>query len=315
MPDMKQNYKQAILVFLLTFVVMISLLMIEFFIHYHRDLFGKNLATSDIFKVTFLGMLSVLEFAFPISLLVMTLVHYRNISKQGFSEIKLKSTLLISSVFAVIFFIWIAFLLPVVDLHLAGFLYDIRSKEINKPIERSSLTLFKDSPSTSSYFQLNDLMDSTYSHSLVEIKNISKYVEANRISGNELKAYQEDINHKTEQANYEMNKLRIKKSHMLTFPIMIFILFYSGMFLGVLNKNNRLSLILFSTYCTVLPGIYFLSRYFENLAKESTLTPFQGQLYFILIILSITLALYFYAKSHLKKGEILLVDKDTSTND
>ncbi len=297
---MRPTLRPAILGFLLTLTIMVGLLTTQFLLKYGTDIFGNNIGAFAILKILLLFILSATEFALPISVLVMTTIHYRNLFKQKHPEFKIKSTLLIASILATVCFIWTAFLLPVVHLHEGSLLYDIKAKEINLPMGRTNPELFKGLLITSNYSEISGIIDSTYKSALNKKTEFLENVKTNQMAGVNLKKYQEAVNYDLKQNNSLINTMRIKKAQMLSFAFLVFILFYSGMFLGILNINNRLLLILISIYLTVLPGIYYLSIYFEKLAKERSITPFQSQIYFISTILLITLGLYFYARRHLR---------------
>lgn len=297
----RSTLRPAILGFVLTLTVMVELLTTQFLFKYGTDIFGNNIGTSAIFEIISLGMLGTIELALPISVLVMTTIYYRNLSKQGQSSIRIKPTLLSSSIFAITCFIWTAFFVPVIQLHEGCLLYDIRAKEKNELMERTSLALFKGSVITSNYFDLKGITDSIYNYTSNKKTEFIENVKQNKLTGTPLIRYQESVNQDIEYNNDLINKLRIKKAQMLSFPFVIFILFYSGMFLGILNKDNRVVLLLISVYLTVLPGIYYLSIYFQKLAKARSLTPFQSHLFYISTILFITFGLYFYTKRHLKE--------------
>jgi hypothetical protein len=74
-----------------------------------------------------------------------------------------------------------------------------------------------------------------------------------------------------------------------------------GMFIGILNLQQKyLALALTGIYFTIFPGIYFLMIWFEKMEKEQKVSPLEGQLYFLLILTSITLLLYKYATIRLR---------------
>ena len=204
--EMRPILRPAILGFLLTLTIMVGLLTTQFLIKYGTDIFGNNIGTFAIFKILLLFILSTTEFALPISVLVMTTIYYKNLFKQGHSEFKIKSTLLTASIFAIICFIWTAFLLPVIHMHEGSLLYDIRAKEINVPMERTNPALFKGSVITSNYSEINGIIDSTYKYTLNTKTNFFENVKVNQITGDNLKRYQEAVNYDLEQNNSLINK-------------------------------------------------------------------------------------------------------------
>lgn len=295
------SFRLAILGFLLTLTVMVGLLTTQFLFNYGEEIFGKSIGASATFKILSLGILSSIEFALPISILVMTTIYYRHLSKQGLINIKIKTSLIPSSIFAIACFTWVAFILPVVHLHEGSLLYDIRDKEINMPMKRTNLALFKGTVITSDYSELKGIIDSIFIYTSNKKTEFLENVKANQLRGDNLTRYQEMVNDNIERNNDQINKMRIKKAQMVSFPFAIFILFYTGMFLGILNKGNRILPLLVSIYLTVLPGIYFLSIYFEKLAKVHSISPFQSQLFYITTLLLITTGLYFYTRKHIKE--------------
>jgi len=299
MKSTRPALRPAILGFVLTLLVVTGLCTAQFLLKYGPDIFGKDLEASAIFKILSLEILSELEFALPISVLVMTTLHYRSIFKHGPPEIRIRPALLTSFIFALISFLYIAFILPVVHLHEAGLLFDIRGREINAPLERTELSFFKKSLITSNYREINGVIDSTRARALSRKAEYSESIRANQLTGERLKLYAEMMSNETEQADHVINRMQIKKAGMLSYPFIVFILFYAGMFLGILNRRTHLLVLLLSIGLAVFPGIVYLSLYFEKLARSRSVTPLQSQLFYSLIILFITLGLYLYAKRQL----------------
>jgi lipopolysaccharide export LptBFGC system permease protein LptF len=299
--EIRSTLRPAILGFVITLIVMSALLTTQFLLRYGADIFGNNIGTSAVFEIISLGILGFMEYAFPISVFVMTTIYYRHLARKENSIIRIKPTLLTSSLFAIVGFIYIAYVLPVIQLHEVRLLYDIRAKEINAPLEKTNLAFFKGNTLTSNYSELKRTADSIYNYTIDKKSKVFDYVKENNLTGKHLEIYEEMFNQDIQENNAKINKMRTRKAQMTSFPFLIFVLFYSGMFLGILNKGNRLWLLLISIYLTVLPGIYYLSRHSEKLSKDRTLTPFQSQFFFITTILLITIGLYWYTRRHLKE--------------
>ena len=278
----RRPIKQGLLGFTLTFVVMVTLLTTQFILNYSDDIFGKQLDNFVIIKFLSLVLLSLVTLSLPISILVMTTIYYRQLFRNGQTEINFKSTLLPSTAILSVSFIWIAFISPINNLHMNRLLFDIRITRPNEKMEPTDLNLFKNSSMTSSFFQLGHAIDS--------LKTATPYTS--------------EIENALFRQNGEREalKFQIERVKMVGVPLLTFILFYSGMFLGILNRQSKLIYILISIYLTVLPGIYYLQIYFEKLAKQSTVTAFQGQLFYLSIMATLTIGLFFYAKRQMRNA-------------
>ena len=275
--------KQAIMAFVLSFAFVILLLTAQFLWKYNEDIFYKHLDFSIMLEITLLAMLNMVSFALPISILVTATVYYRNLFIKNVKHINMKGGLFYSLFFSVFCFFWIAFIAPANNTSFYGLLYDIRCKFPDKPIDRSDSDIFIGSVHTSDYFQLGkqiDLIKSQNRHKKLTSEQYSEYIQSDVVG--------------------HINSYQIERMKMIGFPILTLILFYFGMFLGIINRNNKLTFLLAGIYLIIIPGIYFLSYYFEKLARETTLTPMTGQLSFLFILILLTLGLFLYAKKHLK---------------
>lgn len=107
-----------------------------------------------------------------------------------------------------------------------------------------------------------------------------------------------------ENEKYSILKNRIQLFKMIGFPFVTILAYFIGMFIGILNRDQKYLLIPFiGVYCTVFPGIYYLNIWLDKLIKEQKTTPFLGQLYYILILTIITLLLYRYSKTSLRANK------------
>ncbi len=270
--------KHGLLGFSLTFIVIVALLTTQFIYRYSSDIFGKQFDNFVIIKMLLHGLLSVVTFALPISILVMTTIYYRQLFRNGQTKINLKGALLPSTIILVTCFMWTAFLSPINNLHMSRLLYDIRAASPGEKIEPTDLNLFRDSPMTNNFFQLGQSINSL-SVQKTDARDNVDFV----LSG-----------------NTKINTMKIVRAKMVGVPILLFILFFTGMFLGILNQQNKLIYLLFSIYLTVLPGIYYLQLYFEKFSKQSIVTAFQGQFIYLSILTAITGGLFVLAKRQTK---------------
>lgn len=279
--SMHRPIKQGLLGFLLTFLVMQLLLTGQLLIHYKYDIFEKNLDGLIIIKCVLLLTMDVVTLSLPISIMVMTAVYYRQLFRNGETVINLKNALLPSAGIAFVFFLWAAFLAPINKSHLLSMLYDIRMVRENEVLIPTNFNIFKDDPHCQNYFQLGATVDSlTSDKPYMNESNNTQFVL---------------IDTKV------VNRLNIERAKMVGLPIMIFILFYTGMFLGILNQKNRLIFLLLGLYVIILPAIYYLGLYFEWLAKRSKVSPFEGQYYYLSILTVLTLGLFFIARHQTNK--------------
>ncbi|MFI5220362.1 MAG: hypothetical protein ACHQNT_12835 [Bacteroidia bacterium] len=261
-PKNKSPFKSGLFAFILTFIFLLALLTAQFIYRYKEDLFEKHLDTWTLVKICSFSMVTLSSLILPISVLVMSVVYYRQ--KFGVEETDIKRTIkkaiLPVMAFCFVGFLWVAFVIPKATLHQVGLLYDITMKNPDEPLQRSNLKLFSTFHTTCNLFQLGEL---------------------------------------TEERNILKKGITISK--MFGFPFLILISFFIGMFIGILNRHQKyLALLLVGIYFTIFPGLHYLMIWFEKLMKEQILSPFQGQLYFLLILTAITLLLYKYATTQLR---------------
>ena len=267
----RQKFKFGIIGFTVTFCILLALCTAQILFKYKEDIFTKNLDTFVFIKITLLFLLSSVTLSLPPGILVGTTLYYRQICRQA-QIIKIRTSIIFSVSIAIISFAWIAFIAPINNLHMMSLLFDIREKFPDKPLMRSDLSLFSGSSMTSNYYQLDHVIDS--------LKRItSKQNDNNLFLINQYNSKQ-------------ILKFQIERVSMISFPIFVFILFYLGMFLGILNRKNKLILLISGFYFVIIPGIYFLSVYLKSLVKESTLTPFLWQFIFLSAITVLTIIAY-----------------------
>ena len=133
------------------------------------------------------------------------------------------------------------------------------------------------------------------------IKNGGYVKDTANMSNGYLQYYWQAGKMRIENEKGSILKNSIEISKMVAYPFLILISFFIGMFIGVLNRHQKyLLLLLAGIYFTIFPGIYYLMIYFEKLAKEEKLSPFQGQVSFLLILTSIAFLLYKYAMTHVR---------------
>jgi hypothetical protein len=260
MAKSQRPIKQGVLAFFSTLLILLTLLTGHYLFHYKDDIFGKAIDNIDILKITGFGLLSFVKIAFPISILVMTTVYYRQRSINGQVEIAFKKTLLTSSAALLVCFIWTAFLSPLNNVHMMGLLYDIKRAGQNEKMERTELGTFEDSPLSQNYCKLGRTIDNSL------------------------------------MTKEQVTRLQIERCKMIGFPLMSFILFYSGVFLGILNQKSRLFFLLLGFYLAVIPSIYYLQLYFESLVRQTTLSPLQGQFYYLSILTALTVGIFLIVK-------------------
>ena len=212
----------------------------------------------------------------------MTTVYYRQLLRQGQKTIKFKNGLLFSIPISLVCFIWLSFVSPTNYLHTLGLLYDIRCTAPDEPIKRTDIEAFKSFPLTNNYFQISNTIDSL-------VTEQSFFNEEDYYSKKTAQYYYEETTRK-------ITKWKIKRAEMIGFPFQIFILFYFGLFLGILNRNNKFVYIGLGIYFLILPSIYYLSVIFRNLAQESILNPMTAQFLYLLILAIFTFGLFLLAK-------------------
>ena len=270
--------KQGLLGFVLTFSLILIILTVHYLYKYSDHLLYKNFDFSIILKFVSHGLISMVAPALPISVLTMTTVYYRQLLRRGQKTIKFKNGLFFSISISIVCFIWLSFVSPINNLHTLGLLYDIRLTAPGEPIERTDIEKFKDYPATNNYFQIGNAIDSLATEQ-------SLFSEENYYSEETARYYSKEI-----------KKWEMKRAEMVSFPFQIFILFYFGLFLGILNRNSKFIYIGLGIYFLILPSIYNLSVIFKNLAQQSILNPTTAQFLYFLILAILTFGLFLLAK-------------------
>ena len=276
--------KQGMLGFVITFSLILIILTSHYLYNYRDDLLYKNFDYSIILKFAFYGLISMVALSLPISVLVMTAVYYRQLIRQGQKAIKFKNGLLFSISISIVCFLWLSFVSPINNLHSLCLLYDIRSTEPYEPIKRTDIEVFKkyNYPLTSNYFQVSSAIDSLMTEQ-------SLFREEDYYSKETAQYYYKEITR-------EITKWKIKRAEMVGFPFQIFILFYFGMFLGILNRNKKFVYIGLGIYFLILPSIYYLSVIFRDIVQRYMLNPMTAQLLYLLILAIFTFGLFLLAK-------------------
>jgi len=272
--------KQGMLGFVITFGLMLIIQTLLFLHRYIDELLYKNFDFSIILEFIFYGLIMMVALSLPISVLVMTTVYYRQLLRQGQKTIKFKNTLLFSIPISIVCFVWISFVSPINNLHTYGLMYDMRDTAPDEPIQRTDIEEFKRKPMpmTSNYFQIGNAIDSLATKQ-------SLFSEEDYYSKETVQYYYKEI-----------TKWEIKRAEMLSFPFQRFILFYFGMFLGILSRNIKLVYIGLGIYFLILPSINYLSVIFKNLAQKSILNPMTAQFLYLLILAIVTFGLFLLAK-------------------
>ena len=262
--------------FLLTFLVLISILSGQFIEKYSVDLFGKNLDTVVIIKFTALVVVDFVNIVMPISIFVMAALYHRKLFRSGKTTIKYKSALLVTTIISITCFFFAAFVMPGNKTRLIGLLYDIQMNDGKSQLERTDLKVFQNSPMCKNYSQLGEAIDS--------------------LSNNLALMDESDSKMQKEITSRMLRKTMLIRSQITGFPFLIFILYYAGMFVGILNRRNKLVLFLPGIYFIIFPGIYYLSYYFENRVKLNLLSATEAQLYYLSILTLLTIVLYILTK-------------------
>lgn len=254
---------------------------------------------------------------------------------------QIKKAILPVAIFSLGCFLWNAFIVPKATLHQIGLLFDIRSKAVNEPLKRTNLDLFRRSRVGSNFLEFGQLTDSSFANideirnkTANTILSIADNAEINELlmdssaiemgltnadfANKEIRKDEQFADDKLLQREYLQNyltigksmiesekqnllKINIEKSRMLGFPFLLFILFFIGMFIGILNRQQKyLALLILGIYFTVFPALYFLMYWFEKLVKEKYFSPFPGQAYFILALTGIAFLFNRYATSQLR---------------
>ena len=262
----KSALKQGALGFAITFIVVLTLLMIGRLYHVRDDIFYRDLDTLIILEFIFYTVLGMVSFLLPISVLVMSTVYYRKLTKQGQKTISLKNMLLCSIPILLVCFMWSAVGEPANTLRTAGLLFDIRSHSQGEPFERSDLTGRIKTPMTSSFFQMNSEID--------------------RLRATCASQLDEQL------PSDQIIRWQIERAKMVSFPFRVFMLFCMGMFLGVLNRQRKLSTPVLIAFFGIIPISIFVMSRFDNLAQTLVLTPNMAQIQHILALTVLTFGLF-----------------------
>ncbi len=267
---LKSPLMAGIITFLLTCIILLGIFTIHFYNLYRLEISDRQIAYWDILK--FLGFTIVIfsPLTIPISIMAMALVYHHKIFKLNKKNINItnKSSLLPLIFFCLLCFLWVSFIVPNASLHQYGFLYDMRSKVPEEPLQHTDLNRFKGDRITSNLLELYKItIEPVETHSIFETKEMT------------------DI----------YNRIEISK--MLGFPFLIFISYHIGKFIGILtHRKKHLILPLIGIYIIVLPLMYYLFLWAERLAFKQIITPLEGQVYCLLLLSIIIFILFKYTK-------------------
>lgn len=320
--------------FLLCFSALMCIWLFWFIYRYSEDISRNHISFSIVIKLVLLAGASLLAIALPISIMVAMVVLYRKLSRQNDFNLKraIKNSLATASSISITGFIWIAFLSPVINLHLGGLLYAIRLKEPDKPLVRSNLNLFRGNYDMINITEINNYQDSALQrkapikHEAIQcLKSNVNYLEIPKLLENDtvkmlelnmndiaqadtdhvfnlkskkrLMAYLWQISQDIWEIDFKINRLEVQRQKMIAFPFILITMYFMGMFIGVLNRNSKyLAIILLSIYFTLFPVFYYLSVWLEKLSLLQKISPFLGQFYYLLILAVSTMLLFIYAK-------------------
>lgn len=332
----KKPILKGVLALLFTLICLSSVLLLQFTLRYKEDIFSHNIDTSSFITLLFLAFLTLAPLITPFAILASGLIYSQARVQYPFQGINslIKKTLPFILFIGSLFFIEKCFVLPQVDLRMASLLFDIRMKDPNKPMERTSLTLFKDNSNFKNYFELSDLSDTLRKNQLEykteaisqireyanteEIKSILLTAEAKKIglahddfkstntaeqwkdsrTNNNLSSMLSVIAMKIEELKTEDIDINLTRAEIITYPFAIIIMFYIGFFIGVLlRKWMYPAIMLVILLFTALPiqyGLYIISIY---LAKAEVLSPFKAQFSYIIVLLFIATIIWAIARS------------------
>ncbi len=274
----KQALRKGLIAFFLTFSILLILFTLQFLIKNKGDIFEKNLYSSQIVHITFLGLLTFIAFSFPSAIIVATTIYFREIGKQDMKA-RIRKSLILPLIISFLSFFWIAFIVPIVNLHEMSLLLDIRSKSPEEPLKRSNLNWFEGTDLTSNYFQLNEIISSM--NNSKNDRNENVFYQTNPNVGKAL-------------------KFQMEKANMIGFPILVFIMYFLGLVLGIFSKKIKLVFIILGFYFFIIPGIYLLFTYLKLQVKSSILTPFQWQFIFLMILSIITILIFILTNRKVK---------------
>ena len=273
----KNALKQGALAFVISFIAVLILVVIHFLYRYYHNIFerGSGVDFSIILEMIFYAMAALMTIALLISVLVMAIVYFRQRTKQGQTTIKLKKTLLCSIPISFFCFMWIAFVSPIDNLRMYNLLFDIRMSSPEYPFERSNVIERGRFPATSNFFEINREID--------RLKSTCEY---------ELDMRWWSSDH---IIRWQMQRVR-----MVNFPFQIFILFYLGMFLGVLSRKQKLIVPILVSFFVIAPTVYYLEMLFEHFMRTLVFTPNMAQFLYVLTLAILTFGLFLLTKNKIR---------------
>lgn len=268
------NFKKGTIYFVICSLLLVSIYNYEFVQTYQFELIENQIEFVEILHLLGLSSIVFSYWVLPISVTVLAFVVYHKQVKSASFRVKiaLKKSILPLLMFCVFSLLWVAFIIPKANLHMMSHLYDIRMKSPEEPIQRGDVNLFKGSSSTSNIIELLSITDTS------DVKQSIFHSKSALVIENE-----------------------IEKSRMLSFPFVIFIFYYLGLFICILSRHQKKILLPIIGLMILMSSVYYYTTaWFEKLEKEQTLTPFQGQFLYILSLFTITIVLYLYAKHQLQ---------------
>lgn len=330
----KRPLKKALWGFLISMLALVALFLTQYLLKYSEDIFNKNLDFSIILQLILLVGSSFIFYALPISVLIMSLIYFREKHKLSLEKMALKPIVIPVLVIGLFALFLSAFITPTINLYHYSLLFDIRQKFPDQEMTRTDLSLFKGAIPTSNFFQLGDISDSLQKQKQERIENliliIKSNIEPSKINdlvklelaeklGLTLQSFDisADNSYKVgyryedlvlmmisfDKQFSDINKISLERQNMLSYPLALILLFYIGLFLGILNRNNKLIFIVIGVFFVILPGYYSLVFGFDSLVLSGTMLSFMAQVSKLSILLLITVGLYYYAGKMLKAKE------------
>jgi hypothetical protein len=343
MNELKKTFKISALVFVVTIVLLASLLSLQFLSIYWGDFTKKGMEYIYVFKLIELEVFILIPLILPFTFSITAAANCHSFFNNSVNTLKyyLRKTIPITFVCVVLCFIYKAYIVPPIDVQKMVLLYDIRVKQPNEPLQHSDVTFFKNVTEGKNYSELSSYIDtlesrpsfnkkelineiSTY-ESKNDIKKLLETEQAKKIGLSESDfngANNDSINTNKEIIDRHIKSLldmaeresTIKKTdivkalnakyEMVLFPFLIFSMIYSGIFFGIIMRKIRPFIYVeLILLFTYLPFQLFIGTISYKLIKNKEFSPISGQLSYLGIITLITLILGFITFSSLNKKE------------
>ncbi len=326
--------KRGLVVFIISFLLLLILMLVNFLQYYYSDIFNKGLDFLIILKLIILG-LGFLWIDVPVfTTIIAGAILYKKLFNEKKDLTKLfRKDIIVVTVFSLFVCVFATFIQPNMRLHFTTLLFNIRfTPPGGKIVQMADISSFKGYAGNQNIFgviTINDSLNNEIEKSKERLKTILKtnassktldslfinnQLSSLKITRLDLKKHNakwngynysvKDLenqiiiaeqNIKTIDKEVRLNKLRIWK--MFFVPLTIILFFIMSLQLGIVfHKIHNIKLIICLMFC-VAPIWYYLSLHIDSLIKKGYINIVMGKLGLLLLLLFADIFLYCFIRN------------------